>query len=251
MKEVHLSSEQLRAGFIKLIEEYTSMRDDFLIDQGFWKAAVMRVAGISPEWERFMDSIPSKQWPNHLDGGEGMKEWEAEAYEHGAKLIFARKMKPYLQSEELEAFFVEHFGDPVKGKLATMAMRDISTRFVRESAIAIGSIVEKQVFMGNYNALNIIGDGLSNLAEGRNFKPQAGQKKSGRRLQVVFAFNALKQKGIGNPSQDEVRKFLAAQGDPISKGMISRLFDELGLKDEGSDAREALSQAGKRKRKRT
>jgi hypothetical protein len=251
MKESNALMDQFWANVTKAVENHSSLRDDILKGHEIWCAVVMKVAGISPGWKKFMDSIPPEQWPKHVDGGEEMKKWENEAYEHSKTINFARKMEPYLQSEELESFFIEELGNHAKGKNVTMMLRDINARFVRESAVAIGSIVAKQITKGNNNALNTIGDGLNNLAKGRAFKPKAGRAKSSRQIEVLFAFHDLKRQGIEKPSQVEVKKHLAAQGDPIGKEMLSRIFDELGLKEEASDAREAKSQAGERKRKRT
>lgn len=248
MKRVNPMMDQFWDNVTKAVEDSAAMRDDILKGHEVWHAVVMKVAEISPKWERFMDSIPTEQWPNHLKGGEGMKKWEAEAYEHSKTINSARKMEPYLQSEELEAFFIEQLGDHAKGKNVTKILRDINARFVRGSAVAIGSIVAKQITKGNYNALNTIGDGLNNLAKGRAFKPKAGRAKSSRQIEVLFAFYHLKKSGVECPSQKEVAEFMASSGKSISKGKLSDLFTEMELNTEKNDARRATSQAGKRRR---
>jgi hypothetical protein len=56
--------------------------------------------------------------------------------------------------------------------------------------------------------------------------------------------------GDWNPAQVEVGAYLAGLGKPVSPSAISKVFDHLGLNSEEMDARNASSEAGKRRRRK-
>ncbi len=179
---------------------------------------------------------------------EGMKKWEAEAFKNSAIITVARQVE---SAEELEKMK----GALIDGENAVQQAKSINADIIRNAAVAIGSIIANRIIKGDYGALNVIGDGLANLKAGRDFKhkPKAGRAKNNSADIIAdMAFRHLQKEGIESPSQSEVLEFINANTSrPTTKDKLCKSFDRLGLKGKASDAREALSQAGKRKRKRT
>jgi hypothetical protein len=162
--------------------------------------------------------------------------WEAEAERECGRLISTKRVKAMGILPKLQSLVEE--GESVEA---------LANETIKAAAGAIGAIVAKQVFKGNYGALITISEGLANLEAGQEFKPQAGREKSNRPALVELALRQLQSRGIKEPSQDELIAHLASAGVHISKGQMSKIVDELGLKNPASDARKGTSQARKRK----
>lgn len=117
------------------------------------------------------------------------------------------------------------------------------------AAAEVGLIMAARLLKGDFGALRIASAGLLNIKAGKPFKARPGRKESHDSLDVFIAFLYLEQDG-NRPSQAEVKSYLEAQGKRIRRDRISRAFAEHDLKERASDAREAISAAGQRRRRK-
>jgi hypothetical protein len=115
-------------------------------------------------------------------------------------------------------------------------------------ASEIGELVARELAKGNFKMPRIISEGLLNLQNGKPFKVKRGPKSSNDYPLVLITFYLLKKEGITQPSQSEVAERLRVHGCEITAPQLSKAFGDLELKQLSSDAREAASTAGKRKR---
>jgi hypothetical protein len=124
--------------------------------------------------------------------------------------------------------------------------------FIESQAASIGRFITEQLTARNYRAARMIIDGLLNLRDKRPFKATAGRQLSKTRWAVMEAYRQLEQNGrVERPSRIEVRDWLKKwMNIRISADRLSKLFDELGLKQQASDARVNTSEAGKRRRRK-
>jgi hypothetical protein len=113
---------------------------------------------------------------------------------------------------------------------------------------AIGVLVSEALLKGEYCKLRIISQGLVNLQNDKGFIAKRGRRKSNDYALVLIAFFELQKEGITQPSQTEVAERLRLHGCDIPSEQLSKAFGKLELKQLSSDAREAASLAGKRKR---
>lgn len=120
----------------------------------------------------------------------------------------------------------------------------------RIAATAIGTILIEELHRGNDKTAEVLAKGLSNLRLERSFWLKPGPPNGGAYLYVAFAYSKLRSQGIDNPSQVEVLEYLEREDIPIDRSEVNDAFQTLGLTDASSDAREALSPAGRRRRKK-
>lgn len=120
----------------------------------------------------------------------------------------------------------------------------------RIAATAIGTILIEELHRGNNKAAEVLAKGLSNLRLERSFWLKPGKPNEGADVYVAFAYLKLRSQGIDNPSQVEVWDYLKSEDITIDRSEVHDAFKTLGLTDASSDAREALSPAGRRRRKK-
>lgn len=121
----------------------------------------------------------------------------------------------------------------------------------KDSIQRVCTIIGHQILKGNFDAPRLVSEGLKNFEMGKSFRLRAGRKRSSDHEIVLTFFHAIKaHTKCEAPSQSEVAKQLARLGVTMKADRLSKIFDELGLKSLASDAREAQSDAGKRKRRK-
>lgn len=139
---------------------------------------------------------------------------------------------------------VEYWGDIL------IAAKSLKLHQLAELAAAeIGFIISARLLKGDFGAPRIVSEGLLNRQAGKPFMPRTGRKQSGDLDDVLWAFLEL-EGGGDRPSQSEVMNHLKAQGKPIGRDRVSKAFKEYKLADRASDARDNLSDAGKRRRRK-
>jgi hypothetical protein len=207
---------------------------------GLLQTLCLFVVGIKPKTFLWLDVLvlPDLQ-TNALSNNDFRDEWEREAYEYcQTKLIVEKVMAAATElAPHIEA---------INRNLADILKL---CRLQRKTAIAaLAGITGKQMLKGNSDAAKVIADGLANMEKGNAFRPKTGPKKSADMFLTLLAFQDLKQGGVAEPSQTEVGKHLESKGFPIGKDRLSKNFDALGLSEQASDSREAMSKSGKRRR---
>ncbi|MBK8041155.1 MAG: hypothetical protein IPK22_29070 [Verrucomicrobiaceae bacterium] len=132
--------------------------------------------------------------------------------------------------------------------VAVKTLKDAS--LIKSVADRIGEFISEQLVKGKYDSLRIMSEGLLRLHSGGDFRGKGGPPKSFDDAFVLMMFFLLIEMGIDSPSQSEVRMALNSVKNPIRKARVSKIFDELGLKELAGDSRSANSEPGKRRRRK-
>lgn len=132
-----------------------------------------------------------------------------------------------------------------------MAVKTLKDATLTKSvADSIGEFISEQLVRGRYDSLRVMSEGLLRLHSGGDFRAKGGPSKSYDDVFVLMMFFLIIEMGIESPSQSEVRMALKSVKKPLSKARISKIFDELSLKELAGDSRSADSEPGKRRRRK-
>ncbi len=117
----------------------------------------------------------------------------------------------------------------------------------REHAAELAQFIKEELLRRNYQVLRIAAEGWENLHGGKPFKNHAG--KLINKNCVYRAWIALVIRETYLPSLDEILIELASQNPPVkmAKSRLSKVMDELELKESFRDTRSAENRIKKAK----
>lgn len=123
---------------------------------------------------------------------------------------------------------------------------------VEYDASEIGKFIAEQLVARNFRAVRMIVDGLQNVRDGKPFIAKAGKSLSPLRAEVLAALLVLtRSRKTAKPSISEIcAQLKSGNGITVSKDRVSKIITDLKQNHRIGDAREADSDAGKRRRRK-